>query len=305
MYLLVAFNVLLDLFMGCTSGGVRVCDSGGRKDDGRMLHFRALDWGMPELRRVVVMLDFVRERGGPVVATSVTYFGYVGALTGVRKGLSVSLNFRPLHDMSTWWKGFRFTVHQLLVLFGWRRSISSLLRECLIPKGQNLESVKEMSERVRQEKSTAAYLIFCTGQETISLEKDYDDAEMQSDGDFIVTMNHDVANEKSPQEEQDEAIAGNDTLMATGMLPIATYSVQRKKCAEKLWSVAKRRRSKGMAYITMPDMMKWLKDEEINNTQTHYMCLMDPTVGEVLWIERHLETVSPFDQIMATLRKGR
>ena len=46
MYLLVAYNVLLDLFMGCTSGGARVQDSGS------MLHFRTLDWGMDVLRCV-------------------------------------------------------------------------------------------------------------------------------------------------------------------------------------------------------------------------------------------------------------
>ena len=46
MYLLVAYNVLLDLFMGCTSGGVKVQDSES------MLHFRTLDWGMDVLRCV-------------------------------------------------------------------------------------------------------------------------------------------------------------------------------------------------------------------------------------------------------------
>ena len=43
MYLLICFNTLLDSFMGCTSGGVRVHDSANQK---RMLHFRTLDWGV-------------------------------------------------------------------------------------------------------------------------------------------------------------------------------------------------------------------------------------------------------------------
>lgn len=64
MYLLVAFNVLLDLFMGCTSGAVRV-----ENDDKttRMLHFRTLDWGMDALRKVIVHLEFVEKPGGEVV----------------------------------------------------------------------------------------------------------------------------------------------------------------------------------------------------------------------------------------------
>ena len=38
MYLLIAFNTFLDLFMGCSSGGVKVNDG-----NGKMLHFRTLD----------------------------------------------------------------------------------------------------------------------------------------------------------------------------------------------------------------------------------------------------------------------
>lgn len=72
MYLLVCFNVLLDLLMGCSSGGAAVRDG---EAGVKMLHFRTLDWGMPSLRRVVVQLDFVTQSGGPTVASSLTYAG--------------------------------------------------------------------------------------------------------------------------------------------------------------------------------------------------------------------------------------
>lgn len=81
MYLLVAFNTFLDAMMGCTSGGVRTKD---RKSQLRMLHFRTLDWDMDILRRLVIQLDFVRHAGGAVIATSITYAGFVGTLTAVR-----------------------------------------------------------------------------------------------------------------------------------------------------------------------------------------------------------------------------
>lgn len=64
MYLLVAFNVLLDLFMGCTSGAVRVEDD---DKNTKMLHFRTLDWGMDALRKVIVHLDFVKKPGGDII----------------------------------------------------------------------------------------------------------------------------------------------------------------------------------------------------------------------------------------------
>ena len=81
MYLLVALNVLLDLFMSCTSGGAKIRDG---DEATKMVHFRTLDWGMDALRKVVVHLEFVQKPGGPVIARSVTYVGFVGILTAVR-----------------------------------------------------------------------------------------------------------------------------------------------------------------------------------------------------------------------------
>lgn len=132
MYLLVCFNVLLDLFMGCSSGGAAVSDGVGAS---KMVHFRTLDWGMPALRRIVVQLDFVTQAGGPVVASSVTYAGFVGVLTGVRQGLSVSLNFRPSHnDSDKLWSNMKYGWHLAMVLLGWRPSISTVLRSYLLPE---------------------------------------------------------------------------------------------------------------------------------------------------------------------------
>lgn len=64
MWLLVSHNVLLDTFMGCTSGGVRVDHNGSKS---RMLHFRILDWGMDPLRKTIIHLDFVEKAGGEVM----------------------------------------------------------------------------------------------------------------------------------------------------------------------------------------------------------------------------------------------
>jgi hypothetical protein len=88
MYLLVAFNVLLDLFMGCTSGGVKIADEDGRR--ARMCHFRTLDWGMDKLRSVIVKWEFVEKAKGHVVARGIGYVGFVGVLTGVRCVLLLS-----------------------------------------------------------------------------------------------------------------------------------------------------------------------------------------------------------------------
>lgn len=97
LYLLVSLNVVLDLLMGRTSGAAR--SRAGQNESVKMLHFRTLDWGMGCLRNLIVQLDFVRSPNTEKVLTSsITYVGFVGVLTGVRKNLSVSLNFRPNHD---------------------------------------------------------------------------------------------------------------------------------------------------------------------------------------------------------------
>lgn len=89
MYFFVALNVLLDILLGCTSGGALVIPSAKNDEPGkkRMMHFRTLDWPMPVLRSVIVALEFVDSKGlepEKVIATSITYVGYVGVLTGVK-----------------------------------------------------------------------------------------------------------------------------------------------------------------------------------------------------------------------------
>lgn len=53
----------------------------------RLLHFRTLDWGMDELRDLLVVLEFVdtsTDDPEHVIARSITYAGFVGTLTAVR-----------------------------------------------------------------------------------------------------------------------------------------------------------------------------------------------------------------------------
>ncbi|KAF1942311.1 hypothetical protein EJ02DRAFT_444114 [Clathrospora elynae] len=114
MYLLVAYNVALDLLMGCTSGGIM---------------------SMPLLRQAIVQLEFIERPGGDVIASTVGYVGFVGVLTGVRQDLSVSLNFRPYHDATGLSRAnAQYYWNTLMVLLGRRLSISALMRDCLLPR---------------------------------------------------------------------------------------------------------------------------------------------------------------------------
>ena len=298
MWLLVAFNVLLDLFMGCTSGAARVRDEkGGIK----MLHFRTLDWGMDPLRKVVVHLHFIEKQDGDIIASTITYLGYVGVVTGVRQGLSMSLNFRPNHDRSGRLANFRFYFHHLLVLLGLRPSISSLLRQQLLPAHNAFPhhkttrpTLQSIERTLPAKTTTAAYLIFSDGDRTVTMEKDHHTALVRSSSAFIVATNHDEAEEKSPELRTPREQALSQALQATGMQDLVDESIERKNVSLQFWKDSSRgaRQNGPEGYVaptTRNTIVQWINAYPITNEETHYATVMDAKVGKVIWAERHLE----------------
>ncbi|TVY65333.1 Acid ceramidase [Fusarium oxysporum f. sp. cubense] len=314
MHILVAFNVLLDLLLGCTSGGVRTLDpySGGKAT--RMLHFRTLDWGMHQLRNIIVELDFVRTPGGPVIATTIGYLGYIGVLTGVRQGLSLSLNFRPYHAAETLRQRLSYRYNQAMVVLGHRQSISSSLRQILldnstIPERQPDEAhetgnvspdlqnqhIQQVLTKLSTSNSTAAYLILCQPDRVFVIEKDHRSASIRESDTFLTAYNHDVKDEDNPahlQQAAAELAEGDD---ATGMADLVAYSLERKHDLDELWRkrarACKRRYKLRNDVVTGADVIKFLQNDMIRNEETHYAVIMDPKEGKVTW-RRAYEYVS-------------
>lgn len=303
-YLLVCLNTLLDLFMGCTSGGARV--KMGRVADGgqtRMLHFRTLDWAMDPLREVVVQLNFVNEPNGPVIARSITYVGFVGVLTAVRPGLSLSLNFRPYHnDSHSRASNLRFRYHRLLVLLGWRPSISSALRSILLPPSssngdRDVDTISTIHRRLPSLPSTAAYLTFSDGDRTLVMEKDRVTAHTSTSSSFIVITNHDASSDNNPAAASE---SDNAKLTITGLNELVEESQDRKQCIESKWRKAEsafRRRRKNVNHgyldaemsVTESQLIKWVEEWPITNECTHYATIMDPSAGNFVYLKRYLE----------------
>ncbi|KAE8373598.1 beta subunit of N-acylethanolamine-hydrolyzing acid amidase-domain-containing protein [Aspergillus bertholletiae] len=242
LYLLVSFNVLLDLLMGCTSGAAltKPDSSTGQQSQPRLLHFRTLDWGMDGLRKLLVCFEYVR---GPdydtVLATNITYIGFVGVLTGVRKGLSVSLNFRPNHDTSSWLRNYRYYGSHLLVLLGLRRSISSLLRRYIVPRdGSSLPpALSEAWSTAMRTPSTAAYLIFCDGVDAVVLEKDHRTAHVEQQSSFIVATNSDHITPSVTKigHQGDHPGASLGTGVAVSVVDFIEDSEERRKFMQAHW----------------------------------------------------------------------
>lgn len=66
------------------------------KED-KTYHYRTMDWVMDELKNLTIEVSF--ERSGIELYRATCWAGYVGVLTGMRKGMaSVSLNYRRTND---------------------------------------------------------------------------------------------------------------------------------------------------------------------------------------------------------------
>ncbi|KAK4935259.1 hypothetical protein LTR10_023653 [Elasticomyces elasticus] len=306
MYLLVSFNTILDLLMGCTSGAVKTLEQGQTRSAVKMLHFRTLDWTMDPLRSVVVQLDFVRTQSADpsqVVARSVTYVGFVGVLTGVRPNLSLSLNFRAVHNANTRRGQFNFYFHHFLVLLGHRHSISSILRSYTLPGDSHNDGAKtlaEISEELAPRHTTAAYLVFCDGHSAIVMEKDYDSGPIRQSDTFIAATNDDeVAPESgssAPTPAANEVAAGASRI-AAGLEELLEESRDRLNCITSRWEsrVRKAKREskrhgatdtsqiEAHTTITPAEVIKWISAYPTTNEQTHYATVLDPTTGEVVW----------------------
>lgn len=322
MYLLVAYNVFLDLLMGCTSGGVLVEDHASAKP--HMMHFRTLDWGMPALRKFIVQYNFIVGSEDQLIATTIGYVGFVGVLTGVKRGLSVSLNFRPYHNDTGWTLGnLRYYWHLLLVLLGFRPSIAARLRDFVVPAALPIEQEErsrydsaisfQLSAQplfqpsditnLREITTTAAYLIFCTGEETIVLEKDLRTTNTSRSSAFITATNHDRAYElnANTQAEHTSHRKTKQYFLGIGMQDLIDESIDRKACLVKKWEThlsrqrrkivrhdaspdARRRGEDVAAGISIQELKKWVLQYPICNEETHFVCIMDPVKGVVTWV---------------------
>ncbi|EXJ91749.1 hypothetical protein A1O3_00299, partial [Capronia epimyces CBS 606.96] len=131
-----------------------------------MLDFRTLDWKMDSLRSIIVQLDFIRSKPSdpsPVLASSITFVSFVGFLTSVRPRLSLSLSFRGVHNATTRQEHFKFYFHHLLVLLGYRQSVS---RGYFISENDDENEPKtlaDIAEELVSRCPTAAYLTFSDG----------------------------------------------------------------------------------------------------------------------------------------------
>jgi len=154
--------------------------------------------------------------------------------------------------------------------------------------------------------STAAYLIFCTGDETVILEKDRKTAKILRSSDFVAVTNHDVSYDVQHDAEHTEtahAIHAKNPFLGVGMQDIVEESIDRKGCLVARWESWSReqgdknkrtnRRSVvggQEAGVPLGRIKQWMLEYPTSNEETHFVCIMDPGKGVFRWVRRFEES---------------
>ncbi|KAF6759399.1 beta subunit of N-acylethanolamine-hydrolyzing acid amidase-domain-containing protein [Ephemerocybe angulata] len=292
----VAYNTFLDLFSGCVSGGVKAKAAEGGAET--VLHFRGLDWEMDLLRDLLVQVQYKRD--GKIVARAVTYAGYVGTLTGVREGLSMSMNYRLRLNSSS--NVLAHRKHQLSILLGLRPSIASQLRTLLLSPGP-APSLSDVQAHFESAPASPCYLTFCSPDEVLIMEKDLKGlaSEARISDTFLAITNHDRAAEDWSKEKwvkvlKKQGIVGEQSGL-TDM--IMENSMHRKRCITELWEgrtecagpdLEESSNGQGTvrgARVGVEEIKEWLRTYPLRNATTHFSCIMDPARegGGILWAE--------------------
>ncbi|KAL0579494.1 hypothetical protein V5O48_002536 [Marasmius crinis-equi] len=281
-HLVIAFNTFLDLLSGCISGGTKVVDAAGSNSTSdTIVHFRGLDWEMDVLRSLTICVEYVRN--GEVVARGVTYAGYIGVLTGVREGLSISLNYRPTPETSK----RSLYLHYLRVILGKRPSNPSRLRTILLSSQPPPSSQQALEAELAKFPGSPCYLTFCTPENIFVFERGLDKPTVHTSSSFLAVTNHDKNMEEWDEEEW-------TTFMRTQfqkddvVRDLVADSVERKKCICSLWEG---RSAAGR--LKVADVVNWLQTKPLLNECTHYSCVMNPASsgGGLLWVMTYDEPV--------------
>jgi len=155
--------------------------------------------------------------------------------------------------------------------------------------------------------TTAAYLIFCDGEQAVTLEKDYNTAIMQSASNFIVVTNHDRVQELGSSKWRPNHVEPTQERNVAGLMDkiamheLVAESTARKGCMTKLWECSAKsgdsgKRSKGgRNAITQNTVSGWLNNYPITNESTHYALLMDPKAGKIVWVKHYPDPQALWD----------
>ena len=208
--------------------------------------------------------------------------------------------------------------HQLLVVLGFRPSISSIIRSAVFNTEINHTStdtksstspVLSQARQLSTLPSSPCYLTLCDGEQGVVIEKDLFYGRIKSADQFIVQTNHDSDHSsccEEPEEAKDRLAAPHNELWlqdSTDRMGViqrkwVEHSTQVAGESEPDLSQANKNgncisrklvdhaEDIDVRALSEEALREWMKDEHISNNFTHFACILDPVTGRIRWLAR-------------------
>lgn len=204
------------------------------------------------------------------------------------ENLSISLNFRGSHSCST--VSLRF--HQLLVLLGLRAPTTDHLRTALLCPTAVLPLLT-LATNLSNSTTSPCYITLCNGIETIIIQKDLTSGTKRCSNRFVACTNHDQSCEQGKYDD----VAGNLRPKANlaGMEIILEESEERYSFIRNKWIEYTQKQERQMktrgkksigSAVGEKALKNWIQQFPIMNECTNFVCLLDPKMGQIRWLER-------------------
>jgi hypothetical protein len=252
---LISYNLSLTHQFACTSGTARVVESN------RLLHFRVLDPAY-SLAHLLIEARFMRRN--QYVASAITHLGHVAFATGVRPGLSLSVN---TNDSSIKWTG----IWSFLAILDWALydPWPIVTRDLLLR--ETLPSLKDALHELDRGKPNTVYVALSNGEESCAIEQRTagESAILRSDQGILILGNH-------HSDHSDELPS-----MPIRMREAAEADRGRlKHLSEAIHHSMIRNHGQGVA---LEDMRAWITTSPVKHAGTTLSCIMDPIEGRFIW----------------------
>jgi hypothetical protein len=183
----------------------------------------------------------------------------------------------------------------MLVLFGFRPSVVSIIRNTFIPTEDTPLPLEQLATALTGARSAPCYLILSSGTSTTVIEKDLLDGKLRNASDFIVHTNHDI----KITDTADPTPAQKEKSTILGMEAFLEESEDRHNCIQEKWNKLvqrqeRQRRKMGegkegdsvRTMVTEKTLQRWVNSYPIMNECSHFGCIMDPASGTIRWLER-------------------
>ncbi|KIM26261.1 hypothetical protein M408DRAFT_330644 [Serendipita vermifera MAFF 305830] len=257
-HMIMEYNLGLNSQFGCTSGTVPLIHSK------KLLHFRALDptYAMPHL---LIQAHFVRR--DELVASALMHLGHVAIVTGVRQGLSISLNTRDSYDR---FEGVQKFVTRLswALWDPWFITIRDLLLR------ERLPSLRTAKRELTSGHPEASFAVISDGTDAAALDVRWKDGSIWRDtqNGVLVQGNHYADGQK------------NEVFLSAMMPGYSQRTTRSQNRVYKLKGDIDRsmQRSDG-AGAKLPDVISWISSQPVRHDVTTLACVMDPTEGDIIW----------------------